>query len=102
MIRLRITAQARADIGAIGRYTRRFWGRRQAEDYVEALDRRMRWLAEDPLRGRPRDDIAPGYCSYPEGSHLVVYMMVGDELAVIGIPHQSMDLRAYFDGAPKK
>lgn len=95
-LRFRVTAKARLDILGITRYTKRTWGKAASDRYARAIDRRIRWLAEDPRRGQSRDEIAPGYRSYPQGAHLVFF--AGGEMVVIGVPHQAMDLHAHFEG----
>ena len=96
-LRFRVTTKARLDILDITRYTKRTWGKAASDRYARAIDRRIRWLAEDPQRGRSRDEIAPGYRSYPQGAHLVFYIVAGGEMVVIGVPHQAMDLHAKGD-----
>ena len=43
-----------------------------------------------------RDDVGQGYRSYRQGSHLIFYIVENGVLAIIGIPHGSMDVDAYF------
>lgn len=67
------------------------WGSDQLGPYLRALNARFEWLAEQPLAGRERDDVHPGYRSFPEGSHVIFYLVVDDGIDIIGIPHKSMD-----------
>jgi toxin ParE1/3/4 len=92
----RLTPSASSDLREIARFTLRTWGKERQKSYLPALDRRCRWLAEDPRRGRPRPEIAPGYHSYPEGAHLIFYLIRADGIDIIGIPHQAMDLPIRF------
>ena len=64
----------------------------QMADYLLALNNRFNWLAENPLAGHDRRDIHPGYRSFPQGSHLIFYMIGDESIDVIGIPHKSMDI----------
>jgi toxin ParE1/3/4 len=96
--RVRVTARARADLRSIGRFTLRTWGRDQRNRYLAALDHRFRWLAEAPKRGRPRPEIGDGYHSYPEGAHVIFYVIREDGIDVIGVPHQAMDVMARLSG----
>jgi toxin ParE1/3/4 len=64
--------------------------------YLRRLNSRFDWLAGHPNIGRPRDDIAPGYRCFAEGSHLIFYIIQSDAIAIIGIPHQAMDIGPYF------
>ena len=55
------------------------------------------WLSENPLIGKPRTDIKPGYYSFPEGRHVIFYTLTSYGIDVIGIPHQRMDVAGYLD-----
>jgi len=51
----------------------------------------MRYLAKNPKYGKVRDDIKRGYYSYPEGSHMIYYMIKTNHIEIIDILHQSME-----------
>ena len=91
----RIRALAQADLESIWLYTYESWGITQADKYLEALIQRFEWLAENPSLGKPRDDVKPEYLSFPEGMHLVFYIVVNHQVEIIGIPHQGMDVVEY-------
>lgn len=97
-LRVRLTPRAISDMRQIGRYTERRWGREQRDIYLRALDQRFATLADNPLLGRARPEIAAGYRSLPHGSHLIFYMIGNDTIDIIGVPHQSMDLPSVFPG----
>jgi toxin ParE1/3/4 len=44
------------------------------------------------LLGRSRDEIAPGYRSYPHELHVIFYLIREGGIDIIGVPHQAMDL----------
>ena len=88
----RLTPRAAADLDAIAAYTLKAWGAARMANYLRSLSRRFEWLAENPLAGRERTDIHPGYRSYPHGSHIIFYMISGEYIDIIGVPHQSMDI----------
>lgn len=92
----RITPRAAEDLKAIGRYTLKAWGRDQRDRYLRAMDRRFAWLAENPRMGRHRDDIKPGYYSYPQKSHVIFYLIREGGIDIIGVPHNRMDILNYF------
>lgn len=87
----RLTPRALEDLRAIGRYTLTQWGREQRNDYLRAMDRRFAWLAQNPQRGRTREDVATGYRSFPQGAHIIFYLIKPDGIDIIGVLHQSMD-----------
>lgn len=101
-MKLVLSPRARDDLFAIGRYTAKTWGRKQAQTYLMKLRARLQWITENPNLGRMRDDIAPAYFGIAEGSHIIFYQLKADTIQVLGIPHASMDLPAFFgDRDPK-
>ena len=96
-VRYRVTPRAYRDLLAIARYTMKIWGRAQRDAYLRDLENRFRWLADNPGLGRCRDDIHAGYYSYPQGVHVIFYVIRDGEVDIIGIPHRSMDVAGYFD-----
>ncbi len=91
----RIRAEVQADLELIWLYTCEQWGVTQADIYLKALFQRFDWLAENPALGKPRDDLKSGYFCFPEGMHLVFYILKNNKIEIIGIPHQSMDIIEY-------
>ena len=65
-------------------------------DYLRSLNKRFEWLARNPFAGRERNDVQPGYRSFPEGSHVIFYMVSDEYVDIIGIPHKSMDIGSGF------
>jgi toxin ParE1/3/4 len=92
----RITPRAHEDLKNIGRYTLKTWGKEQRDRYLENIDKRFLWLAENPLLGRYRPEIKEAYYSYLQGSHVIFYMIRNGGIDIIGIPHQQMDITGYF------
>lgn len=96
MSRFRITPKARDDIKRIGRYTEQHWGKAQRNVYLRDIESRFVWLAKNPLLGKKRADICEGYYSFPQGDHVVFYLIAQEEIEVIGVPHKEMDIISYF------
>ncbi len=90
-----IRALAQADLESIWLYSCEQWGVEQADIYLSAVIQRFDWLVENPTLGTPRDDIKNGYFCFPEGMHLVFYIVNNQSLEIIGIPHQRMDIIEY-------
>ncbi len=90
--RFRLTRRAAADLDAIADYTSETWGPAQMEDYLRSMSSRFEWLAENPFTGRERNDVHPGYRSFPECSHVIFYVISDECVDIIGIPHKSMDV----------
>ena len=88
----RLTGRAAADLGETANYTIQTWGPAQKEDYLRSLKERFEWLARIPFAGREQKDVHPGYRSFPEGSHIIFYIVRDEYVDIIGIPHKSMDI----------
>jgi len=97
MPNFRITPRARDDLKRIGRYTIKIWGKKQRDVYLRDLDKRFAWLATNPQLGKHRPEVGEGYYSFLQGSHLVFYILRDGGIDIIGLPHQNMDILAYFD-----
>jgi toxin ParE1/3/4 len=89
---------AEADLEKIWLYTIEEWGAEQADKYIRLLVSRFTWIAENPFLGKNRDDVKAGYYCFPEGMHLIFYMITKTGIDVIGIPHQSMDILTHLKG----
>ena len=96
--KIRLTPRAKEDLRKIGRYTQKTWGKAQRNNYLRALDSRFAWLADKPGRGRLRADVAEGYYCFPQGLHLIFYLILDDGIAIIGVPHQLMDIARHLTG----
>ncbi len=92
----RVTPRARDDLKSIGLFTTKTWGKQQRDNYLRNLDKRFQWLAENPYLGKPRPDIHEGYYCFPQGSHLVFYILSDVGIDIIGEPHQHMDIAYFF------
>jgi toxin ParE1/3/4 len=92
----RITPRARDDIKNIGCYTLQQWGKNQRNLYLKSIEARFEWLAENPLLGKHRSDIQDGFYSFPQGEHVVFYLIRSEGIDIIGVPHKEMDILSYF------
>jgi toxin ParE1/3/4 len=96
MPEFRVTPRALEDLKNIGRYTEQQWGRHQRNIYLKALEKRFVWLAENPQLGKHRTDVAGDYHGFPQGEHVVFYMIGEKSIDIIGILHKEMDIITYF------
>jgi toxin ParE1/3/4 len=92
----RVTPRARDDLQNIGRYTEQHWGKAQRNTYLKALERRFEWLADNPRLGKYRPDVGERYLSFPQGEHVIFYLIAEAGIDIIGIPHKEMDIITYF------
>ena len=83
---------AENDLEQIWLYTFHEWGIEQADKYIRTLLSRFLWLSKNPQLGKQRNDIKPGYYSFPEGRHLIFYTITKSGIDIIGVPHQGMDI----------
>ena len=84
-----------ADLEAIWVYTVEQWGIEQAERYLKSLFACFEDLAENLHLGRQREEVKAGYRSFPQGRHVVFYLVVPAGIEVIGIVHQSADVDSH-------
>lgn len=87
----RLTPAAQHDLSLIWDFTQVHWSESRAEKYIREIRAAIERVAEDPGRGRSREEIREGYRSYTIGSHVVFCLMRADHVDVIRIPHQRMD-----------
>ena len=88
------------DLEAIWVYTGEQWGVEQAEGYLTSLFSCFEDLAENPQLGRQRDEVKAGYRSFPQGRHVVFYVIEPAGIEVIGIVHQSADIDQHLEQPP--
>jgi toxin ParE1/3/4 len=91
-----ITPRAARDLESIAEWTLKNWGADRMESYLRNLNERFIRLAQNPNSGRARADVGKGYRCGPVGRHLVFYVTVPTGIAIIGVPHQAMDIGVFF------
>ena len=93
----RLTRQAAADLRNIYRYTRRRWGKAQAERYASQLQQCCTMLATRPHAGRKRDELQPpDLHSFVQGSHVIFYQPQPYGVLIVRILHGTQDVRRHF------
>ena len=93
----RLTPRAKEDLRGIWNYTFAEWSEAQADKYVTLIYERFSWLATRPQIGKHRADIQEGYYCFPQGSHLIFYLIRDNGIDIIGVPHKEMDILNYFE-----
>lgn len=89
--KVRLTVEARTDLRAILRYSRRTWGERQRDVYAARLSEAMDGLTWLPNLGRGREEAPVGLRSLPVGEHVVYYRVDSASVTIIRILHQKRD-----------
>jgi toxin ParE1/3/4 len=102
MPRYRITPKAEDDLRNISRYTQQQKGGVQRNDYFRKLEKRFPWLAQQPQFGKHRPEVGDNYYSFPEGQHVMFYLVNPDCIDIIGIPHKHTDIIHYFDSPERR
>ncbi len=97
MPRFELSRLAVADLDAIADYTVGRWGNKQARFYVDSLEARLTHLADQPLIGRWREDLAPGLLCFPFESHVVFYNATDFGIAVVRVLHKQQDPFRHID-----
>jgi toxin ParE1/3/4 len=93
----RLTRQAAADLRDIYRYTRRRWGKAQAERYASQLQHGCTMLATRPHAGRKREELQPpDLHSFVQGSHVIFYQPQPYGVLIVRILHGTQDVRRHF------
>lgn len=87
-----LTRAARRDLRDIEAYTLRRWDARQWARYEEDLAHALAAIGTNPHLGRTRDDVRPGYRSFPVGQHLIFYRVTATAVIVSRILHGRMDV----------
>jgi toxin ParE1/3/4 len=89
--RLIIAPDVKADIAAIGRYSRRQWGAEQARFYSRAIAERIFQLRERPDLGHRRPDVDAQVRCLKSGRHLIFYDVTETDLTVLRVLHERQD-----------
>ena len=82
---------AEADLEDIWRYTAETWSVRQAEAYHAEIVEAFEGLASG-LKIGCRADIREGYFKHAVGSHVIYYLLLDAEIAIIRVLHRRMDV----------
>jgi toxin ParE1/3/4 len=91
LARFTLSPKAQRDLEEIWDFSTERWGEAQAETYVRSIRAAIETVAADPRRGRPCDEVRPGYRKLGVGSHLLFYRQADAGIEIIRILHQRMD-----------
>lgn len=92
----RFSAEANLDIANIGDYIFEL-NPPAALKFLESLNRTCELLAQHPLIGRQRPELAEKLRSFPIGNYLIFYIPEPSGIVVIRIIYGGRDLPAAFD-----
>jgi toxin ParE1/3/4 len=87
----RLTRRAEEDLAEIGAYTLRTWGADQCARYLDQLEGRCEWLAENPHLGLASDEVRSGYLRWVQGKHVLYFRQIDEEtILTVRVLHGSM------------
>ena len=66
---------------------------------IDRFDETLKMLAQNPLAGRAREDLAPRVRSFPIGNYLLFYRPAQHGIELIRVLHGARDLRRLFKRA---
>jgi toxin ParE1/3/4 len=67
-----------------------------ADRFLDRLYETMKLLAEMPMAGRAREDLAPRLRSFVEGNYLIFYLPIETGIEVVRVLPGSRDITALF------
>lgn len=91
-----LSPAAVGDLDAIWTFGEERWGVAQAESYARSIQRAVETVAADPRRGRPCDEVRPGYRKFAVGAHMLFYRPHPDGIDIVRVLHQRIDFDRYF------
>lgn len=95
MPRLTYSHQARSDMDGILAYIAQN-DPSAALKMIDAFEEKARLLAENPLLGVRRGELAPDLRSFPAGDYILFYIPVADGITVVRVLHGARDVGAMF------
>ena len=63
-----------------------------ADRWLDTLEEKLGLIADNPLMGATRPDIAPELRYYPVGHYLLLYRLVAGGIEVVRVVHGARDL----------
>ena len=90
-----LSPQSQTDLDGIWDFTEQRWNAAQAESYIRELWNAIKFVAEDPRRGRKCDEIRPGYFKSRAGAHVIFYKLADGGIDVVRILHAGMDFQQH-------
>jgi toxin ParE1/3/4 len=70
----------------------------RADAFIDDADAKFRLLAEQPMLGRSREELAPGLRSVSFGRYLIFYEVIPDGIAIVRVLHSARDTGPLFQG----
>lgn len=84
-MKIKFTQPAVDDLAQIGRYTRKHWGKTQAERYQTVIAERIRWISRNKRLWKARPELGDGIFIEPADSHIIVFWEKDLPLKYLGL-----------------
>ena len=91
MAKFILSLEAQSSLKNIRLYSIKNFGINRTRNYLQNIRDRFHELAENPSRGRIREDLNVGYYSDFVGSHTIYYRINNTHIDIIDVLHQSME-----------
>ena len=95
MMTYRLARRARRDVLEIWRHIAED-NERAADQFIDLLTHYFGLLGANPRAGRPRDELRPGYRSFPVGEYLILYRIMEPGVCIMHVVHGRRDIEALF------
>ena len=95
----RLSPAAQSDLSGIWDYTAEMWSPDQATPTCAALAKSSKSLCSHPEIARERTEIDPPVRLHPYRSHLIIYRIADDHLAIIRVVHNRQHWQALLNDA---
>ena len=89
----RLTRRARADVLNIWRYIAQD-NEPAADRFIDLLIHHFRLLGDNPYAGRRREEMRPGYRSFPVGEYLILYRIAALGIQIMHVAHGRRNFEA--------
>jgi toxin ParE1/3/4 len=86
----RLTPDAQSDLIQIRAYTLEQWGSARSQKYLSQLRETIRLLSGNHALGKRRQDAGPDVLSFSYASHVIYYVVRGQQLVVFAVLHKRM------------
>jgi toxin ParE1/3/4 len=87
--------EAEADLDEIWSYIAQH-DPNSADRFIDLIEVRCRLLAENPMMGRSRPELAPGLHSFSIGNYIIFYVPVDNGMEIVRVVSGFRDIDALF------
>ncbi len=93
MASFRLSKKAAQDLKEIYQYSYREYGERQADNYIQELEKVFNLLAENPLLCRERIEFIPPVRIHHHNKHLIIYINEQNTILIVRLLHEKIDAK---------